>query len=401
MSGQEDILTSLVKDVAAGNILLHDDRKNLTSRKEIVQAVSSNKLLPIATEVVELIKKKLILPVDEATDEFHIGITLDFLAFNDKLIILGFPLSARQEVARMYYPLFWAMSSDVGSELEAHRQEKGRELSRHEVAYIRVISEWAVANTMGRIEERILRFEPEGGKELQRVLAELIKRNEKLKKKAGFGFQENEVAKVIREVWLPPFRFFREREIKAFLDIKKLLEASPEESRLLWGGHFDFALCDSNSVLQLVVEYNGTGHYGQGEKERKETELRDKVKRSICEKASVPIFVLGSEFAFVDDYKGLLRTLLFVLRTTPGKIPLKFLHDRVEEALNSIGPQQIVTSRNDAARISEFTGRLDIYRIQNRSDMLLALLWEVYFILGKISELGDILNGVKWQISKV
>lgn len=39
-----------------------------------------------------------------------------------------------------------------------------------------------VANTIGRIEERILRLEPEGGPELQQLLAEVARRKGQLKK---------------------------------------------------------------------------------------------------------------------------------------------------------------------------------------------------------------------------
>ncbi len=44
MNEQQDILPSLVKAVAAGEMLLHDDRQNLMSKEDLIVAVSSNRL---------------------------------------------------------------------------------------------------------------------------------------------------------------------------------------------------------------------------------------------------------------------------------------------------------------------------------------------------------------------
>ena len=102
MNEQQNILLSLVKAVAAGEMLLHDDRQNLMSKEDLVIAVSPNRLLT-DIEVYSLIRDRLIIPVDEDNkDEFHVAITLDFLNFNHKLEILGYPLHVRQKIAEMY-----------------------------------------------------------------------------------------------------------------------------------------------------------------------------------------------------------------------------------------------------------------------------------------------------------
>jgi hypothetical protein len=395
VSEQKDILSSLVKAVAAGEMLLHDDRQNLMSRDDIVKAVSSNRLFT-EVEVRDLVRDRLIIPVDEdKQDEFHAAITLDFLNFNHKLEILGYPLQVRQKIAEMYYSLFWALSSDVDSKVARYQEEQGGRAPSHlERAYVRVISEWAVANTIGRIEDRILRLEPEGGPELERLLAEMAKRKGRLKKYADFGFQETEIEKVIKEIWLPPFRYFHGREIKAFIDIKGW-EWTREEDRLLWGGHFDFALCDNSALLRLVVEYNGTGHYGQTNKDAQDTRSRDETKRRICEKAGIPMFSLTPEFAFVDEYREMLKTLLLVFRTSVRKIDPQFIHDHITELLNTVGQDGNKLSILNIRRMSDAASKLDAFTIQKRSDMLLALLWEVCFALDKRRELAKILNGTR------
>lgn len=169
----------------------------------------------------------------------------------------------------------------------------------------------------------------------------------------------------------------------------------PKRPNSSGGGHFDFALCDSNSVLQLVVEYNGTGHYGQNEKEKQEAQSRDSAKRRICWKAGVPIFARTSEFAFVDDYKALLRTLLQIFRTSYSKVDPKFLHDCVSDVLHAISPEQLAASRLDITFMRELAGRLEIYRVQRRADMLLALLRELYFALSKRKELAAIMDEMR------
>jgi len=395
VSEQKDILSYLVKAVAAGEMLLHDDRQNLMSKEDLIVAISSNRLLT-KFEVRDLIRDRLIIPVDEGNRyEFHAAITFDFLNFNHKLEILGYPLHVRQKIAEMYYSLFWALSSDVDYEVASYQQEHGGQVpSRLELAYVRVISEWAVANMMGRIEERILRLEPEGGTELQQLLAKVARKKGQLKKHANFGFQESEIEKAVKEIWLPPFRYFQGREIKAFLDIKGW-EWTSEEKRLLWVGHFDFALCDTSTLLRLVVEYNGTGHYGRTANEAQDARSRDETKRRICEKAGIPMFSLTSEFAFIDEYREMLKTLLLAFRTSLSKIDPQFLHDRIIKLLSAVGQDRNELSNLNIRHMSEVASKLDAFTVQRRPDMLLALLWEVCFALDKRTELANILNYIR------
>lgn len=204
MSENKDALRRFVKMVADGTVLLHDDPQNLVSRNELGQAICSNRPFT-ETQVDDLIKKKLIVLIDGAPPgTFHPGIALDFLLFHDKLVTLGFPLHARQKIAEMYSSVYWALCSDMDYEMASYRDENGREPSRYELVRLRVINEWAAAETMTRVEERILRFEHEGGPELQKLLAELAETNRKLKKKARFGFEENQIAQVVGEVWSHP-----------------------------------------------------------------------------------------------------------------------------------------------------------------------------------------------------
>lgn len=397
MNGQEDILSAFVKAVVAGTVLLHDDLQNLVSQEELLHTISSSRLF---TEVMvdDLIKEKLIVPVDEDREGmFHAAITLDFLNFNNKLVILGFPLRVRQKIAEMYYPLFWALCSDIEYEVMRYEEEVSREPSHHELSYVRVINERAVANNMERTEARILRFEPEGNHELRQLLAEMARKRGTLKKRAGFGFQENEIERTVKEIWLPPYRYFQGREIKAFIDIKSL-EWTHEETSLLWGGHFDFALCDSNTVLQLVVEYNGTGHYGRSDRQKQQVQSRDEIKRRICEKVGVPIFTLTPEFSSVKQYREILKILLFIFRMSPNVADPQFLYDYATKLLYTLGREQSKTSTLDVVKFSEVASRLDVFRAKGRGDMLLALLWEVHLALGDMTELASILNSVRSKI---
>jgi hypothetical protein len=395
VSEQKDILSSIVKLVATGEMLLHDDRQNLISKEDLVKALSSNKL-HTEIEIRDFISNKLIIPVDENDrDKFHATITLDFLNFNHELELLGYPLKIRQKIAEMYYSLFWSLSSDVDSEIALYKEEQGgRELSQLERAYIRVISEWAVADTVRKIEERILRLEPEGGIELERLIAEIAKKKKRLNKNADFGFQEIEIEKVIKEIWLPPFRYFHGREIKAFLDINSW-EWTKEENRLLWGGHFDFALCDSGAFLRLVIEYNGTGHYGRTPQDLLYAQSRDETKRNICAKAGIPIISLTPEFAFVDEYREIMKNLLLIFRTSQSNIDPQCLRTHISEMIYSVEKNQDELSPSHIRHISDLESKLDAFTIQKRSDMLLSLLWEVCFSLDKRSELANILSRIR------
>ena len=88
---------------------------------------------------------------------------------------------------------------------------------------------------------------------------------------------------------------------------------------------------------------------------------------------------------------------MFIFRFSLNKVDSQFLHDQVFEVLQTISLEQIKASRLDIAYISELSSRLDIYKIQKRTDMLLALLWEVYFALDKMNKLVAIMNKIRSQ----
>lgn len=395
MSNQQNPLNNLVKMVAEEKLLLHDDRQNLVSQEELVEAISTTGLVQ-KDELTNLTRSKLLLPVeDDGMQElFHVGITLDFLSFLQKLEITGFPFALRQKIAEMYYPLFWAMCSDIEYEISKLQKEKGRDLTRPELAYLRVINEWAVAETMGRIEQKILKLEAEGGPELQQLIQEAAQRKKTLKKKANFGYEENQIKRTIKEIWQYPLVIFQGREIKAFIDIDSI-ECTDEEKRMLWGGHFDFALCDRNGVLQLAIEYNGGGHYGRREAERKRVQSRDNAKKNICEKAGVPLVVLTSEFALLENYKKLLREFLRIFTEKTEDIDAQYLYDLIYEQFNASSLEQLKAGTLDRNELARIAHRLDIYKSQERKDMLLALLWEVYTISGNLSKLADVSDTIQ------
>jgi len=391
----KDFLKNMVKMVADERLMLHDDRENLVPKQNLVEIIRMNTRLS-EKEINDLFRKKLLLPVenDISSQLYHASISIDFIKLLEKLDLTGFPLSLRQKIAEMYFPLFWDMCTDIEYEVFKFKEEKGRDLSKPELAYLRVINEWAVGDTMGRVEQRILKLEAEGDRELQQLIEEAARRKKALKRKANFGYQENQIRNVIKEMWRYPFRYFQGREIKAFIDIDSI-EWTGEEKKLMWGGHFDFALCDELGVLQLVIEYNGEGHYGKGEDERKRVQSRDINKKSACEKAGVPLIVLTSEFAMLKDYQKILKTFLSVFKEKRDEIDLQYLYDRIIELLNRAILEQIKPNELDSQELALILPRLDTYKLQERRDMLLALLWQVSTAFRGLSRLAKILDTLK------
>jgi hypothetical protein len=45
-----------------------------------------------------------------------------------------------------------------------------------------------------------------------------------------------------------------------------------------------------------VIEYQGSGHYGHGEKARENAEHRDRVKRAACASAGIPLVEITAKF---------------------------------------------------------------------------------------------------------
>jgi hypothetical protein len=395
---REDVLKNLIKMVAEERLGLHDDRENLVPKQNLVEIIRTNNRLS-EKEIDSLFRKKLLLPVeDEISNQlYHASISIDFLNLLEKLDRTGFSVRLQQKIAAMYYPLYWDLCTDIEYEISKFKREEGRDPSMIELAYLRVINEFAVVNTMEDIEKSILKLEPAGDRELQQLIQEARQKKKALKKKASFGYQENQIREIIKEIWQNPFSYFQGREIKAFININSI-EWTEEENRLLWGGHFDFALCDRDYVLQLVIEYNGKGHYGKSDEERIKVQSRDATKKRICEKAGIPLIMLTSEFALLEDHQEILKTFLSVFRNLERNeaIHLQFLYKRMSELLRRLISGQIKTTELDSKKLAlKLLSRLDTYKSQERGDMLLALLWQVCTTFGGLNELSDILNTIK------
>lgn len=380
--------------VAEEKIMLSDDPQNLMDKPALIKTISDNSYN--MTEIVDLFHKGFIIPVDEGEKLYHAGISLNFLNFQKKLEIMGLSVKLQRKIAEMYYPLCWAMVTDIEYELKAFKEEKGRDPSKMELAYLRVINEWATANMMGNIEQRIIKLDSEGNEELEQMIEEAAQKRKTLKKKATFGYQENQVKKLIKEVWQFPLLFYQGREIKAFINIDSI-SCNNDEKKLLWGGHFDFSLCDKNGFLQLVVEYNGAGHYGNSEEEKQAACARDNSKKRVCAKAGFPLVVLTAEFALLDNYKKIFSKFLRIFKEKQKDIDLKTLHDMVAEPLNYADAKHILTLMNKMGQsgIDSAFQRLRIYEIQERIDLLLALLWELYATLEDFAKLDSSLDTLR------
>ena len=75
----------------------------------------------------------------------------------------------------------------------------------------------------------------------------------------------------------------------------------------------DFVVVDGQAKVLCVIEYQGSGHYGRGQKAHDDAAYRDKVKRMACKSASI---------AFVE-------------------IPAKFSAETVDEALAATVPRDV------------------------------------------------------------
>ena len=182
----EDFLKNMVMMVANERLMLHDDLDNLVSKEKLIEVIYANTKLN-EKEVIDLFNKGLIFPVEQGLDNplYHASITIDFLRFLTKLQIAGYPTKLQQKIAEMYFPLFWDMCTDIDYEISSFKNDKGRDPSKFEVAYLRVINEWAAADMMTSIEEKILKLEPEGNRELEELIKEEAQKRNRLKKKAN------------------------------------------------------------------------------------------------------------------------------------------------------------------------------------------------------------------------
>lgn len=392
----EDFAKNLVKMVAEEKIMLSDDPHHIVRKAGLIEVLRRNSYSE--AEISALFRHGLVLPIDKVGNEdlYHAGICLNFLSFQKKLAMMGLSSEFQHKIAEMYYPLYWALITDADYEVNKFRKEKGRGPNKMELASLRVLNEAASAVIMGEMEERIIALDAGDFKELQHLIDEVVQRRRTLKRKASYGYQENEVKKLIEEVWQPPLRFYQEREIKAFIN-KNSIALNGSEENLFWKGHFDFALCDESDYLQLVVEYHGTGHYGNTEQEREKASINDNAKKSICVKAGIPLVVLTVEFALLDGYKEVFRKFLRIFKERRKDIELKSLCDMAAEPLNKIDAAHIPAllgkvRRSGRDNVFQVLQRLEMYEIQKRVDLLLALLWEVYGTFGDAAKLGSVLN---------
>ena len=150
-----DYLLHIAELVIKGQLGLHDDRKMLVPKEELITALS-----PISSrDIKELLDNQLLTPVEHdhfGTPLFHIANSVEFLTFLEELEQAGFPLMLQQTIAETYQALLWAFYSDIDYEISEFKKERGREPSEFELAYLRVLNEFAVAMCMKRIEEDIL-----------------------------------------------------------------------------------------------------------------------------------------------------------------------------------------------------------------------------------------------------
>jgi hypothetical protein len=129
----EDFLKNMVKMVADERLMLHDDRNNLMSKENLMEVIRVN-TGQSENEIVDLFNRKLILPVEEVPNSrlYHASITLDFLQLLTKLQITGYSPKLQQKIAGMYFPLFWAMCTDIDYEISSFKKEKGCDPSKFE-----------------------------------------------------------------------------------------------------------------------------------------------------------------------------------------------------------------------------------------------------------------------------
>lgn len=379
-----DLFYDLATMVARGGLGLHDDRSLLMPKEQLINALS-----PITSrDIQQLIDNQLIVPLENdgmGTPLYHAANCIEFLRFLEKLEQASFPLILQQPIAEMYHSLLWALYSDVDYEVSEFVAEHGRQPSKLELAYLRVLNEFAVANLVTRIEEDII-----AGKasELREAKERAAKWKKALLKKAQFGYAESEIEKVVASVWKIPLQYYRQREIKAFIDIPSL-RWTKEELRLIWGGHFDFALCDEKGLLCLAIDYQGKGHYGKTKGEMENAKRRDVNKRAICDKAGVPLVQLDAECAFIDSHKQLLRQFLCVfLKRRHNYFPvIKIFHEQLKTIAAKSNGMTIVDPK-----LTNIKHRLDIYEIQGKGENILALLWDLHRAQSPLSPLPMILK---------
>lgn len=378
------VMLDLAKKVAHGELGTHDDRSLLMPKEQLIEALSSISM----RDIQELIDNQLIIPVEyeeEGIPLFHIANCIEFLRFLEELEQAGFPLILQQPIAEMYHSVLWAFYSDIDYEISNFVNEHGRQPSKLELAYLKVINEFVVANQVSRMEDNILAGKAD---ELNNAKERAAKWKRAILRESKFGVAESEIEKIVAGVWKPPLKYFRGREIKAFIDISSMTWTKAEQ-RLIWGGHFDFALCDEKGIICLAIEYQGRGHYGNTNEERIKIRRRDINKLAICEKAGVPLIQLDSKYAFMRNYMQLFEHFLTIFRDKRknyGQV-LTLLRKQLD----------LIYSRSDKSvrvdpRITDLKHRLDIYEIQEKGENIVGLLWNLHQIETPLSPLPIMLK---------
>jgi len=167
-----------------------------------------------------------------------------------------------------------------------------------------------------------------------------------------------------------------------------------EESSLIWGGHFDFALCDEKGILCLAVEYQGTGHYGKTKDEKIKVSHHDTAKRSICDKAGVPLIQLDNEYAFLETHKRIFQSFLdvFQKRRHDCKLVIELLRKQLN-IICSNSTNSILTK----PQLANIRHRLDIYERQGKGESILGLLWDLHSLQTPLlSPLPSILKNLNY-----
>lgn len=380
-------LLSMAKMVAKGELGLHDDRKLLMPREPLIETLTQY----TPRNVQDMLDNELLQPVerdDVGTDLFHAVNCIEFLRFLDQLESAGFPLGLQQAIAEMYHSLLWSLYTDIDYEVSAFKLENGREPSYLELAYLRILNEMAVAHAVKETEGEILSGRPRFSAKslLQELKEKAARKKAAIRRPAAFGFEESQIDNVVKKIWRSPFQYFRQREIKAFIEIRSI-RWTKEERKLLWGGHFDFALCDESANLRLAIEYHGGGHFGQGKEEKTEARRRDRTKKAICEKAGLPLIELGPEHVYLNRHKELFEAFLrvFTKHMREPETISKLLHDQLDSLLAS------VKNISATSRLANIKYRLDIYEMQGRGESILGLLWDLHEVTSPSSPLPAIL----------
>ncbi len=115
-------------------------------------------------------------------------------------------------------------------------------------------------------------------------------------------------------------------------------------------------------------------------------------KKSLCEKSGTPLIVLNSEFVYINSRKAILKKFLSVYKDTLGVIDLKELCGLIYEQLHNLDISTCKLYGFDYNDVLLMEHRLQIYKSQERKDMLLVLLWQILMYTRNLKILNTTLN---------